>query len=464
MIFEPFKLKGIEFKNRVIRSSMGGKMSYYDGSVSPAWAHFETRFAEAGVAAIISATISVDDKRYAPLQYPKISGDRFIAPIRAGIDAVHAHDCRYIMQIGDGGYHAQMSLFAKPEDSKTSSSLFDLVFGYTNKTTAMTVEEIGQVVQNFAAAARRAREAGCDGIEIAAHKGYLIHQFLNPGINRRTDAYGGSVEKRFALLREIIEAVRREVGHDYLVGVRMSAVDNNYLPVNLRLPVVFPLRHYLFGNTLTETLDYGRELKKLGVDYLHITSGFGFIHPGESPGSWPVDQFRLYANATRHLSGKAMARAIALNVLPRPIAAAFFGMGWKFKPAPNLDYAQKFKQATGLPVIANGGFQKRSELEAALSSEKCDLIGMARPLLANPDLLEMYRKGVEMPERPCTHCNRCSAGTAVLPLGCFEPKRFQSEAEMAEQVMWWSGGPLGRGDAGGRPGPLAKSETAHDDS
>ena len=133
MLFEPFKLKTIELKNRILRSSMGGKTCYYGGAVSPAWQKFDTRFAERGVAAIISATVSVDDRRWAPLQYPKISDDRFIGPIQAGVRAVQALDCRYIMQIGDGGYHAQMSLFAKPEDSKTASAMFDFVFGYTNK-------------------------------------------------------------------------------------------------------------------------------------------------------------------------------------------------------------------------------------------------------------------------------------------------------------------------------------------
>jgi len=441
VIFEPFKLNGVELKNRILRSSMGGKMSYYDGAVSPAWQHFETRFADAGVAAIISATVSVDDRRWAPLQYPKISHDRFIAPLRAGVRAVQARDCRYIMQIGDGGYHAQMSLFPKVEDSKTASPLFDLVFGYSNRTTAMTEEEIAQTVQNFAAAARRAREAGCDGIEIAAHKGYLIHQFLNPGTNRRKDAYGGSVENRFRFLREVIEAVRQAVGHDYLVGVRMSAVDFNYLPVNLRLPVVFPLRHYFIGNTLTETLGYGQQLAKLGVNFLHITSGFGFIHPGESPGAWPADEFRLYANAVRHLSAKAKFRAVLLNALPRPLLTAILGFGWRYRPEANIDYARAFKDATGLPVIANGGFELKDQLDGALQSGKCDLIAMARPLLANPDLLSLYRRGLNAPERPCSHCNRCSVATAVLPLGCYDRSRFDSQDAMAAQILWWSGGP-----------------------
>ena len=443
MLFQPFKLKNVALKNRVLRSSMGGRMSYFDGTVSPAWQQFETRFADAGVAAIISTTVSVDDKRCAPLNYPKISQDRFIAAFRAGTDAVHARDCRYIMQIGDGGYHAQMSLFPKTEDSKTSSNLFDLVFGYTNRTRAMTTDEIGRTVQNFAQAARRAREAGCDGVEIAAHKGYLIQQFLNPGINRRTDEYGGSAEKRFRLLREIVEAIRRAVGTDYLVGVRMSAIDHNYLPVNIRLPVVFPLRDYVIGNDLTQNLSYGRELAKLGVDYLHITSGYGFIHPGESPGDWPVDQFRLYANATRHLSTKAKLRSIMLNALPRSLVRAMFGIGWHFRPTPNLDYAQAFRDATGLPVIANGGFDNRDRMVAALQDNKCDLIALARPLLANPDLLTLYRSGVNQPARPCSYCNRCSVGTAVLPLGCFDPNRFDSAEQMAAQIMWWSGGPDG---------------------
>jgi 2,4-dienoyl-CoA reductase (NADPH2) len=221
----------------------------------------------------------------------------------------------------------------------------------------------------------------------------------------------------------------------------MSAVDRNYLPVNLRLPVVFPLKHYLMGNTLTETLGYGRELAKLGVDYLHITSGFGFINPGESPGSWPVDEYRLYGNATRHLSTKAKIRSILLNALPREVLTAIFGRGWHYRPAANVDYAHAFKEATGLPVIANGGFDKRADIDAALDSGKCDLIAMARPLLANPDLLNLFRNGINEPERPCTHCNRCAIATAVLPLGCYDRSRFDSQEAMEAQILWWSGGP-----------------------
>jgi 2,4-dienoyl-CoA reductase-like NADH-dependent reductase (Old Yellow Enzyme family) len=78
----------------------------------------------------------------------------------------------------------------------------------------MSIPEIEEVVRQFARAAVRVREAGCDGLEVTASKGYLIHQFLNPATNRRTDRYGGSAEKRFRLLREVVSAVRQAVGRD----------------------------------------------------------------------------------------------------------------------------------------------------------------------------------------------------------------------------------------------------------
>jgi 2,4-dienoyl-CoA reductase-like NADH-dependent reductase (Old Yellow Enzyme family) len=441
MIFEPFTIKNVTFKNRILRSSIGGKTCYYDGTVSPAWKRFETRFAEQGVGGIISATVTVDERRWAPLEYPKLSQDRFIKPIRDAVRAVQAHDCKYILQLGDGGYHTQTSLLPQVEDSKSASSLFDLVFGYGNRSTAMTVDEIHLTIQNFADGARRVRDAGCDGVEITASKGYIIHQFLNPATNRRTDAYGGSVEKRFQFLREVVQAVRRTVGDDFLFGVRLSAVDFNYLPVNLRWPVVFPLRHYFMGNGLKETLSYGRDLARLGVDYLHISAGFGFLNPKESPGDWPVDEYRLYANATRHLSAKANVRAMLLNMFPRRMVRAIFGMGWGYKPAINADYARAFKQAVSIPVIANGGFQRRETIDHALTSGQCDLVAMARPLLANPNLLTLFKQGINEPAKPCSYCNRCSVATAVLPLGCYDRSRFPSQDAMEAQILWWSGGP-----------------------
>lgn len=447
MLFEPFQIKGVQFANRILRSSMGGRTAYYDGSVSPAWRHFEKQFAKTGVAGIISATIDIDDKRLSPLEYPKLSHDRLIAPLRAGVKEVQALGCRYIIQLGDPGGQTQTSLFSQRADAKAASTNFDLLYGYRNRTIPMTTGEVEREVEEFTQAARRVREIGADGLEITASKGYIIHQFLNPVTNRRKDRYGGSPENRFQLLREIVTHVREIVGNDFLFGIRLSAADHNHLPINLRLPIVFPWRDYWFGNTLEQNLIYARELEKLGVDYLHIDSGFGFINPKGNPGDYPFDGLKLFANSTRHLSFKAAFRATLVNILPTFVARHTLGYGWKFKPAANADYAQAFKRNVRIPIISNGGFQRRDVIEQTLTAGKCDMIAIARPLLANPDLLKIFAAGQNEPGIPCTFCNRCCSRTAVLPLGCYERSRFPSQDEMEAKIIEWSGTPDDEADA-----------------
>lgn len=438
MIFEPFEIKGLQFKNRILRSSIGGKTSYWDGTVNSAFKNFEKKFAENEVAGIISATIAVDEKRASPLEYPKLSQDRFIKPLADAIKAVHQYDCRYIIQIGDVGAHTQTSLFNDAEDAKSSSAVFDFFFGYKNLHKAMTIEEIGIAVEQFAEAARRVRETGADGVEITASKGYMIQQFLNPGINRRRDQYGGSVDNRFRFLEEVVIATRKKIGPDYPLGIRLSAADYNYLPLNLRLPIRFPLRHWYFGNTIEENLYYAKKLKALGVDYLHIDKGYGFINPKGNPGSFPVHEAKMFYNANRHLSLKAWARSVLANSVPEFILHPLINIGWKDTPAISADDARRFREEVGLPVIANGGFQDRDLIESTLEAGKADLIAMARPFLANVNLVKLFKQGINRPDNPCTHCNRCPVRTATSPLGCYDISRFASQEEMEAQIMEWS--------------------------
>ena len=114
---------------------------------------------------------------------------------------------------------------------------------------------------------------------------------------------------------------------------------------------------------------------------------------------------------------------------------SLFGAGWRYRRGVNLEDARRFRQEVGLPVIANGGFQERSFIEQALTSDSCDMVSMARPLLANPDLPELFRKGQETPNKPCTFCNRCAVLTTIFPLGCYEPARFDSSEEMEARIL-----------------------------
>ncbi len=437
MLSEPLTINQVTLPNRLMRSSIGGRMAYYDGTVNGAWPNFERRFAEGGVGSIISATLTIDERRWSPLEYPKISHDRYIAPLREGVRKVQALGTKYLIQLGDPGYHTQTSLFSQRTDSASASPGFDLLFGYRNSRFQLTTGEVEQIVQNFADAARRVREIGCDGVEVTASKGYLIHQFLNPAINRRTDRYGGSAKARFQFLAEIVTAIREAVGRDFLFGIRLSARDFNQLPLNLRFPPSLPLRDWWHGNGIEQTLDYGRRLRDLGIDYLHISNGFGFINPRENPGDFPFEEARMFMDSTRHLSPKAAVRAAVLH-LPKALLRPLANIGWGDKGMLNLDDARRFRAEVGIPVIANGGFQRRSDIEDALGSGACDLVSMARPLLANPDLPKLLAAGGESPERPCTLCNRCTIRTTLFPLGCYDRSRFDSDDEMEAQIIRWS--------------------------
>ena len=430
-LFQPLVINGVTFENRMLRSSVGGRTCNYDGTVTDVWKNFERRFAEGGVGGIISTTFHVNQDRLSPPQYPSIAGPKFVPYLRKYIDAIKAGNrCRYIVQIGDPGYSAYSSLFTDRLDAKSSSGGFDFAFGYNNLRRSMLAAEIEKAVRDFADAAARVRDAGADGLEITITKGYLIHQFLNPAINRRNDRWGGDADRRFEFLRQVIAAVRGRIGRDFLLGIRLSGEDLMSKPLLLALFRI-PWRS---GNGLEQMLDYAQRLKP-DVDYLHVVAGYGFPNPRDVPGRFPFDEVKLFFNSVRHLSAKASVRAAFVNFssVARPLLSA----GWKYEEGVNLGLAREFKTRIGLPVIANGGFQRRSVMDEALSSGGCDMISMARSLIANPSLPRQYEQDAsrELPTNPCSHCNRCVGRTGTSPLGCYDLGRFVKAVELEEPKL-----------------------------
>jgi 2,4-dienoyl-CoA reductase-like NADH-dependent reductase (Old Yellow Enzyme family) len=445
-IFDPVTINGLQFRNRLLRSSVGGRTCGYDGTVTDVWKNFEKRFADGGLGGIISTTFHVKQERVSPLEYPSLAQDRYVKPLRHYIREIRSTGCRYIVQIGDPGYACQTSLFPRDIDAKSSSGGFDFVYGYNNRRIAMTHEEIEEAIDNFANTAQRVQDVEADGIEITATKGYLIHQFLNPGLNRRTDEWGGDADRRFEFLRRIVTAVRARVGPRVPLGIRMSWSDFNATPLLFQLArFPWPMSSQQWhGNDEKQMLDYATRLHALGVDFLHIVSGYGFPNPRDVPGPFPTEELRLFFNATRHLTAKAWIRAALMNFTP----GFLMNISWKYRPMLNLEAAIRFKEAvnraalaagrTPIHVIVNGGFQERQQVQGALDSG-ADMVSMARALIANPDLPNLFRGGANLPARPCTHCNRCVGRTGTSPLGCYEPLRYDSSYDrMFEEIMEWN--------------------------
>jgi 2,4-dienoyl-CoA reductase (NADPH2) len=193
IIFEPLRFKNLTVKNRVFRSNISGRLDNYDGSGNQARINWETKFARGGVGAIISSFVPVQIHGRIMPNYATIDRDERIPFWREVGKSVHQYDCKYILQLSHGGRQRDVPGVEFPI-SQSSTSKADPLHGFECK--AMTVDEIQETVNAFAEGARRAREAGLDGVELHGANGYLITQFLSSAINDRTDQYGGDLKGR----------------------------------------------------------------------------------------------------------------------------------------------------------------------------------------------------------------------------------------------------------------------------
>ena len=167
------------------------------------------------------------------------------------------------------------------------------------------------------------------------------------------------------------------------------------------------------------------------------TAGFR-AYAAPALGLIPLDEIKVFFNSTRHLSWKAATRSAVLNTLPTPLARWIMNLGWVRHQGINLEFARRFRREVGLPVIVNGGFQQKDAIEAALGPDSCDMVSMARALIANPDLLAQFSAGKNEPDQPCSYCNRCLGRTPTSPLGCYDERRFASRKAMLDQIMRWN--------------------------
>ena len=221
-IFQPLAFRNLTVKNRIFRSNVSGRFDNYDGSGNQARINWETKFAKGGVGAIISSFVPVHLRGRIVPNYAMIDHDRHIPFWRAVGRAVHEHDCKFILQLSHGGRQRDINGIEYPT-GLSSTSKSDPIHGF--RCEAMTKAQIAETVGYFAEGARRAREAGLDGVELHGANGYLITQFLSSAINDRKDEYGGPLENRARFVLEVVRAIRATVGRDFHLQMKISAQD-----------------------------------------------------------------------------------------------------------------------------------------------------------------------------------------------------------------------------------------------
>jgi len=425
-IFHPLAFRNLTVKNRIFRSSISGRFDNEDGSPTQTRINWESKFAAGGVGAIISSYVPVQIEGRIIAGYATIHRDDFI-PLWAKLgESVHAHGAKFIVQLSHSGRQLDVPGIHNAERKPLSAtSRKEPINGVQCQ--AMSKGQIQQTIKAFADAAWRAREAGLDGCELHSANGYLFSQFLSSGINDRQDEYGGPLENRARFLLEVIRAIRDRVGPDFHLQVKLGAVDNNN---------VVPWEKK--GNTLADAVQIAQWCEAVGADAIHVSSGSSFPHPLNPPGGFPLDVLATTYD-TMISSGDYGLRNYLLFRYPllRPIFRwAWFRMK-KGHPIEgvSLDASRAIKAAVRIPVIVTGGFQTASVVRQAIQDGVCDGVAIARSLIANNDLPQIWASGADRPERPCTYCNRCLVNAPKNPLGCYEPGRYADRETMVETIM-----------------------------
>ena len=253
ILFEPLKIKNIDLRNRFVRSAT------YDGCaekgfVTEKQVTFYTTLAEGGVGLIITGITYVHHNGQISKFQNSISNDEFISGLRRLTSAVHDRGARIAVQLFHAGREAR---FAESSDKiPIGPSFLERDPYFKAEYRAMTKSEIWDVVHAFGDGAKRAREAGFDAVQIHGAHAYLLSQFLSSYTNRRRDEWGGSLENRLRVHREIYLDIRKKAGEDYPVLIKIGVQDG------------FP-----GGLEFSEGKLAAKHLAKLGFDALEISQG-----------------------------------------------------------------------------------------------------------------------------------------------------------------------------------------------
>lgn len=339
------------------------------------------------------------------------------------------YDCKVIIQLSHSGRQRDVSGVENlMNKSLSSTNTKDSFHGLLCQ--AMTLDEIRTTIQHFADGARRAREAGLDGVELHASHGYLFTQFLSSGINDRKDEYGGSLENRARFLLDVMRAIRKEVGSDFLLQVKINAIDMN----NALYPWEKP------GNTLEESIQLCKWVEEAGAaDGLHVSAGSMFPHPLVPPGGFPLDEANWWYGGVVSSGVRAYINYAFFHFkLLRPIFLWLWNRTKKDFPIEGVsaEYCREIKKNVQIPVLNTGGYQDGGLIRKVITEGYCDGVAIARPLIANNDLPHILAQGKDLPDKPCSFCNRCLLNAPANPLGCYDLRRFNGDHEaMIREVM-----------------------------
>lgn len=356
-LFEPGLIGTLEVANRIVKSSSATGLGNIDGTVSERIIRHYKELARGGAGLVNTGSVWIDNLASRPgcQGMLGIASNEHIPGLMWLAKTIQENGARAGLQLEHCG--RQKMLGNPPIKAPSRIPWEEAKMMGMPVPEELTFEEIEGIVDAFGDAARRARMAGFDLLEIHGAHGYLITEFLSPRTNRRTDWYGGSLENRMRFLLEIVANVRSKVGRDYPLSVRLSGTE-----------------YEVDGIMIEETIETARALGKAGVDILHISGG----------------------------NHHQMAHQVTPMYLP---------------VAHNTWAAERVKQEVTIPVIASGSITSPELAEEILSSGKADFVGLARPLLADPYFPKKARENRAEEIVPCIRCCDGCLERGLIPFG-----------------------------------------------
>jgi 2,4-dienoyl-CoA reductase (NADPH2) len=367
-IFSPFRIGKLELKNRIKYASTETNFNYGDGFV----ADKEVAYMEAqarGGAGIVTTQGAFTDPRGEGKGYVGMMGiwdDKFVPGLKRIADVIHKYDAKAILQLMHCGRvgGVELEYTVGPSAVKQRIPRF-------REPKEMTVEEIEAAIREHVDGARRCQEAGYDGVEISGIVGYLISNFISAYTNLRTDAFGGTVAKRAEFMRRIVAGIRKQVGPDYPIIIRLCGDE---------------LLHDRGGNTPDESLQVIKIAEQAGIDCLSVTAGW---------------------------------QESAVSVISRDIPMGHW-----------LPVSERMKKNLKVPVAMAYRLFVPQIVEDALAQGRLDIWEMCRPMIADPFLPQKILEGREEEIIPCMACNICLARLfRDAELCCFVRPSLGHEAE-----------------------------------
>jgi len=387
ILFTPKKIGQVEIKNRFVHSATNESMASRSGEVTDDLVKRYCKLARGEVGLIIPGFMYVHRYGKAQRYQTGIYNDGMVPGLRQLVDAIHGEGSKVFFQLAHSGSQTTKGTLGK-KPMGTSSTRRDPV--YLFRPIKMTDEDIELIIDSFGEAARRAAEAGADGVQLHAAHGYLMSQFLSPFLNDRNDAWGGTDEKRFRLLREIFLKVRHALPDSMPLIVKINA--NDCVPENGVIPDL--------------ARKYCGWLAELGVDGVEVSCGLGvYSYMSIIRGDVPMELLKRFP---------LWKRFIGWFVLKGKKGEFGFEEGY------NVRDAKVIRPAIGnVPLIVVGGMRSKAYMEQILSDGSADFVSICRPFIREPTLVKRFREG-KTEVASCVSCNQCFAAIRNnQPVRCY---------------------------------------------